>query len=324
MHNKLAFLIGLLFLVQPAWAQQEQMYTQFMLYKPAYNPAANGNFESPALLVAYRSQWINKIEGAPNTQFISFTMPMLSNRVGLGGNLVRSTIGITRTLTLEGAYAYRIPFKRGAFCIGIQPSVRQFYQNWGDSRLAATQPIPTDQAIPTTAQSKIVPNLGFGLFYSGKKRGRERWYAGVAATRLVRNNIDFADGGLVLSQEVQHFNAMAGYNFQVDENIVCTPQVLLKYAPNVPFDADINFTMVLKEKYFSALTYRTGGDTNKAGESVDVLVGLQANKFFFFCLSYDIGLTRLRRFNNGSIELSARYYFNPPEGSNDKISKPNL
>ena len=305
------------------WAQQEQMYTQFMLYKPAFNPAANGNYESPTLVAAYRSQWIS-IPGAPTSQFISYSMPMLSNRVGLGGNLIRSSIGITRTLTLEVAYAYRIALKRGTFCVGIQPSVRQFYQNWADDRLVATQPIPVDGAIPTAAQSKVVPNFGFGLYYSGKKRGRERWYVGLSAPRMVRNNIDFAEGGLPLSQESQHLNAMAGYNFQIDENIVFTPQVLLKYVHNAPFDADINMSMVLKEKFYGGFTYRTGGDTNKAGESVDVMAGIQATKNLFFCLSYDIGLTRLRKYSNNSIEMSARWWFNPPEGSNGKISKPNL
>ena len=31
-------------------------------------------------------------------------------------------------------------------------------------------------------------------------------------------------------------------------------------------------------------------------------------------LSYDMGLTRLRKFNNGSIEATVRWWFNPPEG----------
>lgn len=307
----------------PTWGQQEQMYTQFMMYKSALNPAANGNFESPSLVLANRNQWIN-IEGAPNTQFLSYSMPILANRVGLGGNLIRNTIGITRTLTLELAYAYRIPLKRGVFCIGVQPSVRQFYQNWGDDRLHATNPIPTDGAIPTTAQSKIIPNFGFGVFYSGRKRGRERWFAGISAPRMVRNNIDFADGGVILSQEEQHFNAMAGYNFDVGENIICTPQILLKYVRNSPVDADINLMMSIQEKFFGGFTYRAGGDTNKAGESVDLLAGIQATKNLFVGMSYDIGLTRLRKLSYNSIEVSARWWFNPPEGSTDKISKPNI
>jgi len=324
MNIKYAFILGITFwFVHPARGQQEQMYTQFMMYKSALNPAANGSFESPTLVLANRNQWIG-IDGAPNTQFLSYSMPTLSNRVGLGGNLIHNTIGITRTLTLELAYAYRIPLKRGVLGIGVQPSVRQFYQNWADDRLHATNPIPVDGAIPTTAQSKIIPNFGFGVFYSARKRGHERWYVGISAPRLVRNNIDFANGGILLSQEEQHFNAMAGYNFDVGENIVCTPQVLLKYVRNAPVDADINMMLAINQKFYGGFTYRAGGDTNKAGESVDLLAGIQATKNLFVGLSYDIGLTRLNKAGNGSIELSARWWFNPPEGSSDKISKPNI
>ena len=78
------------------------------------------------------------------------------------------------------------------------------------------------------------------------------------------------------------------------------------------FDADLNVSVLLKDKFYGGLTYRTGGDTNGVGESVDVLLGMQATENLFFCLSYDIGLTRLRKYNSGSVEATLRWWFNPP------------
>ncbi|MEZ4894519.1 MAG: type IX secretion system membrane protein PorP/SprF [Saprospiraceae bacterium] len=46
-----------------ATAQQEQMYTQFMYNKLAYNPGSAGSFVSPTLTAVYRHQWIG-LEGA--------------------------------------------------------------------------------------------------------------------------------------------------------------------------------------------------------------------------------------------------------------------
>lgn len=290
------------------FAQQEQQYTQFMFNKLAYNPGYAGSFESPTLSLIYRNQWMG-LEGAPKTQLISYNQPLLNNRVGIGGNLVSNSIGITRTITVDVAYTYRIALRRGHLGIGLQASMRHFRQNWTDPRLIGSQPIPIDQAIPTEPKSKLVPNFGFGVFYNGPK-----WYAGIAAPRLVRNNIDFAENGGILSREAYHLNAMAGATFTLSEGVELTPQVLLKYVPNAPFDADLNLSILFQRKFYGGITYRTGGDVNGAGESLDPQLGMQVTKNLFFCLSYDITFSRLRSFTNGTVEATARWWFNPPEG----------
>lgn len=288
-------------------AQQEQQYTQFMFNKMGYNPGYAGSFQSPTLVAVYRSQWMG-IEGAPNAQVLSYNQPLLNNRVGIGGNLTRTSLGITRTMTLDIAYAYRFPVRRGYLGIGLQASLRHLYQDWTDERLITSR--PNDPAVPLEPQTKLLPNFGVGLFYSGAS-----WFAGLAAPRLVSNNIDFAEYGGVLSRETQHLNAMAGASFQLSEDLELTPQVLVKFVSNAPVDADLNLSLEVKRKFYGGLTYRTGGDTNGAGESLDALLGMQATENLFFCLSYDIGLTRLRKYHNGSLEATVRWWFNPPEGS---------
>ncbi|MCC6412351.1 MAG: type IX secretion system membrane protein PorP/SprF [Saprospiraceae bacterium] len=296
-------------------AQQEPMYTQFMFGKMLYNPGYAGSFESPTLLAVYRNQWIG-LEGAPKTIALSYNQPLLNNRVGVGGNLVRNSVGINKTITIDIAYAYRIALRRGYLGIGLQASMRHMFQDWTDSRLVTTQPIGIDGAVPGEAKSKLLPNFGFGIFYTGPK-----WFAGLAAPRLVSNNIDFAEQGGVLSREVQHFNAMAGVSFDLGEEMEITPQLLMKYAIGAPFDVDVNVMGSYQRKFYLGATYRTGGDSGGAGESIDALFGIQATKNLFFALSYDIGLTKLRTYNNGSIEATARWWFTPPEG--EEVINPN-
>jgi type IX secretion system PorP/SprF family membrane protein len=293
-------------------AQQEPLFTQFMFNKMALNPGYAGSFESPEISAVYRNQWMG-LEGAPNTQVISYHQPLLNNRVGIGGNLGRSSIGISRTLTLDANYAYRIALRRGYLGLGLQASIRHLYQNWNDPRLITTDNASTDQAIPDEPLTKILPNLGFGAYYTGTN-----WYVGLAVPRLLTNNIDFADAGGVLSREVQHVNLMSGITFEFGEDAKdfdFTPQVLLKYVPNAPFDAELNLSVLALQKFHTGLTYRSGGEKGGYGESIGAMVGLQATEKLFFCLSYDIGLTRLRRYNNGSAEATLRYWINPPEGT---------
>jgi type IX secretion system PorP/SprF family membrane protein len=306
--RSILFITGILSFTLPLFSQQEQQYTQFMFNKLAYNPGYAGSFESPTLTAVYRGQWLG-LEGAPGTQMISYSQATLNNRIGLGGNLVRHTIGISRTITADVAYSYRIALKRGYLGVGLQPSMRQIRQDWTDPRLRGSQPLLTDIAIPTEPKTKVVFNLGFGLFYTGDK-----WYIGAAVPRIVQNNIDFAEFGGILSREERHINAMGGFSFDLAEGVELTPQVLLKYVNNTPFDADFNLSLLLKRKFYSGFTYRLGGDTNGSGESLDLLAGVQATKNLFICASYDIGLTSLRKFHNGSAEVIARWWFNVPEG----------
>lgn len=299
---------------QLASAQQEQLYTQFMHNKLAWNPGYAGNFESPTLVAVYRNQFLG-LDGAPETYALSFNMPYNSEKnVAFGVNVIAHSIGITKIINLDLLpFTYIIQLENGNFGIGVQVSVRQFSQNWNDPYLVtSTASTGPDNAIPTDENNKIIVNPGVGFFY---KSNRHNWYAGVAVPRLIPYNIDFSSFGDKddISREVFHCNAMGGYTFNTSKDIKIVPQVLMKYATNSPFQADINGTIMLKDKYLAGLTYRTGGgQTAKIGESLDFQLGLQATDKLFFCLSYDLSLTPLRKYHAGSVELTARYWFNPP------------
>jgi type IX secretion system PorP/SprF family membrane protein len=312
--KKLYLLFFFIATCQVLTAQQEPQYTQFMFNKVAYNPAYAGTFESPTLVAIYRKQWIG-LDGSPETQVLSYNQRMFNNRVGIGGTLTRNVVGINRNITLDVTYAYRIPVKRGYLSMAIQPSVRHLYQNWADPRLKPTQ--AQDNAIPTDVQSRYLVNFGAGIFYSGYK-----WFAGFSIPRLFDNNIDFLDFDDVKSREKKHLYGMAGMTFDLNKDMALTPQFLVKYVAGAPFDADVNVSLMVKQKFLGGVSYRLGGDTNNAGESVDFLVGVQATENLFICLSYDVALTRLRRYNSGSVEATVRWWFNPPAQATDEAPPP--
>jgi type IX secretion system PorP/SprF family membrane protein len=303
----LTLLISVFLLSLGAAAQQEQMYTQFMFNKLAYNPGYAGSFSSPTLTTVYRQQWVG-LEGAPSAQVLAYTQPFLNNRVGLGGTIMRQQIGISTNLTFDVAYAYRVKLKRGTFSFGLQVSARSIRQNWADPRIVALD--QRDEGIPTEPKSKLLPNFGTGVYYVAYK---DKWFVGLAAPRLVANSIDFADFGTVFSREVQHVNMMGGFTFQANEFLTITPQALFRYAAGAPFDAEMNVSVLLRKKIHGGLTYRLGGNTKGLGESVDAMLGMQVTNNLLFCLSYDIGLTALRKFNNGAVEATARWWFSPPD-----------
>ena len=298
------FFTTFIFLTIAIWCfgQQELQYTQFMYNKLALNPGYAGSHDVACFTGIYRNQWIG-LEGAPKTQLISFDMPLLNNRVGIGLNVNRTTIGITERWTVEGDYAYRIKIGKGHLGLGLQASFRYIGSNYADSRLVATQSISSDGGIPVGEQSKYVPNFGAGLYYSSDK-----FYIGLSVPRLLENDIDFNSLSGILGREVPHVYFMTGLLWDIGENAKLQPQVLFKYAKNTPLGVDINLSLILIEKLTLGLTYRKGGSTLKdAGDSIDFLFAIQASKSLLLGFSYDITLSGLKEYSNGSIEAVIRY-----------------
>jgi type IX secretion system PorP/SprF family membrane protein len=287
-------------------AQQEGQVTQFMFTKLLYNPAYAGNVSSPQLLGMYRQQWIG-LDGAPTMQLLSYNQSSLDGRVGFGATVSRFSVGISQFLSVDPAYAYRIQLPRGELSMGLQMSIRQFSQNWTDSRIKPTE--PNDPALQNLNINKLLLNVGAGVYYNA-----QNWFAGISVPRMVRTNIDFANDSSRFSTAVLHGNAMAGYQFGDPEGVVIMPQFIVKYAENSPVNADINLSFLFNNTFFSGVTYRTGnGVSARGGESAGFFAGVQATKNIMVCLSYDLGITALRNYNNGTIEAVVRWSFRPPD-----------
>jgi len=289
-------------------AQQDQQYTQFMYNKLAYNPAFAGSMGMICATGIVRSQWLG-LEGAPSTQVVSFDASLYERRIGLGLNLVRNSIGISDRYDLDAAYAYHLPVGEGFLGFGIQGTARYLQANFADNRLIATQAIGTDASIPAGMETKLLPNFGFGIYYND-----DRLYVGVSAPRLIENNIDFSQESAIISREVRHFYLMGGYRIKIRESLELNPQILVKYAQNVPLDIDVNLSAIFSDRYVLGGTFRVGGSTGSGPvESIDILFSAQIMENLIFGISYDITVSELKSYNSGSIEGVVRYCFRGPD-----------
>jgi type IX secretion system PorP/SprF family membrane protein len=282
------------------WGQQEEHYTQWMYYKMGLNPAYAGSTDAACITALARSQWVG-IDGAPQTQLLTFNMPLLNQRIGVGGTVMRQTIGITEKYTAEAVYSYRIRWGRGTLAMGVQGSVRLLRSDF--SQVEAIQPKDLDQAIPVGIQSKFVPNFGAGLYYKSNS-----FYVGFSVPRILQTNIDLADTELTISREVLHMYLMGGITFELSETVDLQPQVLLKYVDGAPFDGDVNANLIFNDKFTTGISYRLGGSQRSGiGESISLLLAIQLTDDILFGASYDATLSELRNYNNGTFEAVFNY-----------------
>ncbi|MBU6219341.1 MAG: type IX secretion system membrane protein PorP/SprF [Bacteroidetes bacterium] len=302
-------LLGTLFLpIQNLSAQQEDAFAQFMYYKQAINPAQTGSSQGINITGLVRNQWIG-LSGAPKWQSLLFSMPLLNNRVGVGGNIYRHTVGITQITGLDGSYAYRLPVPRGFLNFGLQTSVRFMQQNFG--LVTGTQPIEQDESIPVGLQSKYIPNFGAGVYYETK-----RAYVGISVPRLLRSNIDFSDKGQLITRETQHYYFMAGATIPLGETWELNPQTLWRYLPNAPFDADINLSAIFRKKISGGLSYRIGSET------AIVSTGLQLGDHLHLGMAFEASFSDIQKYNSGTAEVIIRYFLASKKGENAEAVTP--
>ncbi len=302
MHNRLwIILVGFLFCASISYAQQEEQYTLFMLNKLSYNPAYAGVDAPFTLNATIRQQWLG-LEGAPATQKISSDFTLFHERVGLGFTLLRNTIGINQKVVFTGNYAYRFQIKDGYFGVGLNASVKYTDKNFRDKRLHSATELSMDSSIPMGLETQFSPNFGIGFYYQ-----TNRFYGGASLPNMMNTQkVKIADEPIAI--EKPHFYLMTGYIFKLNEFITLNPQTLLKIAVDAPFDADVNLMTTFDDKLKVGLGYRLGGDLDKGyGESIDIMVGIPIAKTLFFGVAYDMTLSELRKYSNGSIEGIIQY-----------------
>ena len=294
------------------YAQQDILYTQFMYNKLSLNPGYAGNDDALCFLGIVRDQW-RGFEGAPQAQALSVNFPRFG-KVGLGLNFSRNTIGVSEKMTVEGIYAYKLPLQSGEFSMGMSFSGRSYKEDFADPTLRIINPFVEDEAIDRGIYETKVFNVGFGFYYTSN-----RFYLGASVPRLMRSDIDFKVG-LKKSFEVRHLYLMTGGAMDIRRNLVLMPQMLIRWAENSPYDIDLNVGLLFYDRFYTAITARTGVASEDWYESVDFIMGFHLSNSLFMAAAYDVTISPLRKYENGSLEVLMQYCFGKKEKAIDIIN----
>lgn len=296
-------------------AQQQPLYTQFMYNKQVYNPAYVPVESTPSIGLVYRSQWIG-IEGAPNFQGLSFAMPLRNDRIGLGINLRRVSVGLTSEILLEGLYGYRFELGVGSLSLGMQLSLKSFNIDFNGDNVFTSDGISNDPAVQDGSRSNQVFNFGLGAYYR-----TDNFFFGLSVPRV--QNVDLnANSEFNLSKEERHIYGMLGASFDMNEDISFTPQLLYRWVKNTPADLDANLSVSYLRKYTVGITYRLGGDSDSFGESLDLILSMHVNENILVGFAYDYTLSEIRRQSSGSLEFISKYRFGERKAKEDSYINP--
>jgi type IX secretion system PorP/SprF family membrane protein len=283
-------------------AQQELLTSNFMMNKLFYNPGFVVEEKSPVFVAQVRSQWLG-VEGAPNFQRASFSMPFLNNRVGGGLAISNFTAGITSEQTISGIYGYRLRFGRGSsMLMGMNIDLNSYSVDYGDDRLRAIHNLEEDLSVPDIAQQKFLFNVGLGAYFSA-----EHFYLGLSVPGMIEENLDFVPEEVGRSLSARHFYLMGGADFSLDNDQSIQPNLLFRYIAGGYLNFELNLTYTLENRLFLGTTYRTGGQNAGPGDSIDLILGTYLSAKTLLAVSYDITLSPIKNHSAGSFEVMIKY-----------------
>ena len=269
-----------------AYSQQDPQYTQYMFNTMSINPAYAGSKEDLSIVALARSQWVG-VSGAPQTQSFSAHSPIGFSGIGIGFNLINDELGPSKELYFDANLSYTIrTSEEEKLAFGLRLGGRTLNLDWTKGKYQN----PTDVLFNTNINNKFLPTLGVGLFYYS-----DSWYAGVSVPNFLRTDHynDFLESTAI---ERLHYFFIAGYVFNVTENVKFKPAALAKVVSGAPLSIDLSANFLFIEKLNLGLAYRWD-------DSISALVGFQINSRLNLGYAYDLTTSNYRNYNSGTHEV---------------------
>lgn len=287
--------IFVVLLINMVNAQQDPQYTQYMYNTMSVNPAYAGSNGHTVITVLGRTQWVG-LDGAPDSQTLSYDTAIGYSGVGLGVNLTNDRIGPSNEIYLDANVSYTVRTSdEGNLAFGLKLGGRHLSIDW--SKGTALQ----RERIFEGTVSRFLPTIGAGIYYY-----ESNWYAGIAIPNFLRTDhyddtIATARSGFGdVAEERLHFFGILGYVFDLNERVKFKPAALAKVVNGAPVSLDISANFLFNNKF-------TGGVAWRWDDSISALLGLQATENLNIGFAYDLTTSNYSNYNSGTYELMLRW-----------------
>ena len=283
------------------FSQQDAQYTQYMYNTISVNPAYAGSRGVMSIMGLHRSQWVG-LDGAPRTQTLTLNTPIgENNKVGLGLSVVNDEIGPVDETYINIDFSYTIPtseygkisfgLKAGGHLLNVDlPSLSLFNEN--------------DNLFEAAVDNKFSPNVGLGVYYH-----TDKLYLGLSVPNLLETNhfdesstSSSSDAVSFLAEERMNFYVIAGYVYEINQDVKLKPAILTKLVFGTPLQVDLSANVLLYNKFTLGLAYRWSA-------AVSALAAFQVSDSMMLGFAYDRETTDLgnTQFNDGSYEVMLRF-----------------
>lgn len=303
-HSYLTLILLILLGTFSGTAQQDPQYTQYMYNTQIVNPAYAGSRDALSFGLLYRTQWVG-FEGAPKTATFTANTPIGSlDNMGLGISIVRDELGPAIESNVNIDYSYTINTSDyGELSFGLKAGLDLLDVDFTKLNIFDQ----TDPRFQNNVDNKLQPQIGAGVYYN-----TEKFYAGLSVPNFLTTK-HFDEGSLAnidketIAAERLHYFLIAGYVFDVSDNLKFKPATLVKAVSGSPLQWDVSANFLINEKFTVGAAYRWSA-------ALSGLVGFQASDEIFIGFGYDFQTTDIEDYSDGSYEIMLRFdVFKTPE-----------
>jgi type IX secretion system PorP/SprF family membrane protein len=285
-----------------AHAQQRPIQSLYMFDPLLINPAYAGTHVQLSGTAIYRNQWVN-FDGAPRTFTGTVHSGFRKARIGLGLIFGNDQIGVHSDNSVYGVYSYKIPVSKrkngGVISMGLQAGFNALKSDYFKTT-------PRDGA-EVGVISKFNPNFGAGFFYRGNNV-----YAGASVPYILNNKIiDIIDPEMdttftTFGKQQRYYYLMGGFTKQLSKDVKWMPSALIRLQNNAPLSFDLSSNFVFFDVVGLGVSYRLN-------DSVIGMFELQINENFHVGYAYDVTLSDIRLYSNGTHEIMINYRIKIPK-----------
>jgi type IX secretion system PorP/SprF family membrane protein len=226
-----------------AFAQQDPLYSQYMLNPLLINPAYAGLNNNANGMIGYRTQWAG-FEGQPVTFNASAHSSFLNNKVGAGILFTNDRVGNISNTSTNASVAYKLNFKESVFSFGMQAGVQNYRTDYSELNIFD----PSDNAFIGGERGSRL-NIGAGAILKS-----EKFFIGLSVPRLLPST--FKNGGQEFELYNQHYYLMGSYVYYLNEKIRLKPSVLFRGVSGAPASVDLAFNVNLNAIHTAGLFTR--------------------------------------------------------------------
>ncbi len=289
----LFYFMGVVFV---ACAQQDPQYSQYMFNQIGINPAFAGTRDVLSANLFYRNQWTG-FPGAPTTEVFNMHSPLRGDHVSVGLQIVGDQIGPVGTTSILTTYAYKIKTRKGHLSFGLSAGVIDHVIDYSKIEYKDQ----TDPYANLGSVAKIVPTFDVGIYYYTKS-----FYVGYSITHINQPPYgsikDSATGTVNALIKANQFFTL-GKAWQLNENLVFRPSVLVKAVTGLPWSIDLDAGFLIRNALWLSTTLRSSG-------AIAFIVQYSISSRLKIGYAYDLTISDLSSYARSSHELYLGYDLN--------------
>jgi len=260
-----------------------------------FNPSATGVNKYDEIMLHHRSQWVG-FKNAPSTQFLTYN-GSLNETMGIGSYILNDITGPTRRFSASVAYNYKLKFENFKLSLGLAAGVMQYGIDGNKINLFDNN----DQAVAEHVSMKSVsPNFDFGAWLY-----TDKFYSRISIMQLMSNKINLKSNDYKASINLaNHFYITSGYKIEINDKIKLIPSFLVGGTFSAPLIVDLGVKSEFADNFTAGLHFRTN-------DAIVLLAGVTIKKNFTIAYSYDLMVSKLRKYNSGSHDIVLSFIIIP-------------